>query len=139
MSFLLAAPWELRPPWDEPSVQREHGVYLCLPTSNLQLHVRGGRGPTLPDYPLTPNGIERYLFAQGWASPPFDVVSWREPPLVGIAGTFRMSSPDSHVREWYVTDGEFLADCCAVGPKSDIVKWLAACDAVVRSIRFDHA
>ena len=134
VSFLMTPPWELQTPWDEPQVQEGHGVWLALPGTTFGIGVRAGPDPS-PPYTASPEGIERYLFAQGWASGPFDILRWEEPPLVGVAGTFHTPNEGEHVREWYVTDGERIAECTAAGPSVDLSKWLPECERLARSVR----
>jgi hypothetical protein len=89
VSFVLSPPWELRPPWDDPATQRELGVYVAISETTFCLHVRA-RPESPPGYPPTSEGIERYLFDQGWASPPFDIL---DGPQTGSSALAELSGP----------------------------------------------
>lgn len=86
---------------------------------------------------LSPSGLTKWLNEQRWASPPYDVSRSDEGSLIIVGGTFRMRDSEEVVREWYVTDRSRLA-CCSVTALADrLAAAMPACEATVRSLRFE--
>jgi hypothetical protein len=129
----VGADWMLMEPYDQPSVQEVHGVYLRSVQHGIQIHVRPF---SAPGYELTTSGLLRLLHEQNWASQPRDETTTVAGEQVTVAGTFEMVGGRGFVREFFFTDGRSLANAAMPGTLPQINAARTAAERLMASIHF---
>ena len=135
--------WVIPRHWADPSVWQDHGVMLeeqsiGATVSARALHTQGV---------LSTDGMLKLLLEQQWGVVPSNVVQADTGALVWAAGTFvAANAPGGAIREWFVTDGApvatdgrlRIANFGLMGAPDALQRATAACEAMVRSVRFTH-
>jgi hypothetical protein len=126
----LGDEWVVLQGWSDPSLQRDHGVYLRH-RDGLDMHV-GGYGSA----PGSVDALRALLPEQNWASAPFDeVVAVGDTTMV--SALFRAPAPWDTVLEGFVMDGRKVANFAMPGPRDAVVAARTAAEMVARSVRFE--
>jgi hypothetical protein len=126
----LGSEWTIMDGGRDPSLQRDHGVYLrhC---GGLQLHVRGYGSEA-----GNADALRALLADQNWASAPFDEVVTVGDMTV-VSALFKMLPPWDVVLEGFVTDGRKIANFAMPGPHEAVAGARAAAETLARSVRFE--
>jgi hypothetical protein len=127
--------WVIPAPWGETDVRQDHGVQLDAPSMKASLHVRS---LSKDSGELSAGGVLACLKEQQWGVDAVDVVESSNGPVAWAAGTFENARvPGGAIREWFITNGERLANFGLIGTPDAVRRATAACEQMVRSLRFD--
>jgi hypothetical protein len=125
--------WRIDDPWSDPSVQRDHGVYLTNIAEAVSVHVRGH----LSRSDLDLEGMRSLVREQNWPPPIFDEESDTHDGLTWAAATWDTNERGNVVREYFVTDGRRVANLALVGAPERVLRATPSVTRLVRSLRFD--
>lgn len=130
VSFELGNDFRVEPPWNDPAVQREGGMYARHVSLDVEIHLRGWTHGA-PDL----EGARNEVAEQSWPPPRLDEEARVDDGLAWAAATW--DAPPWVVREWFVTDGRSMANAALVGKsRAAIAEAKVAAHRLVLSARF---
>jgi hypothetical protein len=114
-------------------IEALHGIHLV--GSHAQLHVRAFSTNAAE---LSSSGLLAFLREQVWGSKPFDESVASKGGFTVVAGTFDTNQSEQFrfVREWFITDGERLANVALSGTREAVDASVDSAEQLVASLQF---
>jgi hypothetical protein len=133
LSIALGSEWQIAEGWADESIREQHGVYLAHKATGLALHVRS----EIPLGDGQPALDERWPI-QNWASGPLDILRGMLGSLSVFGARFRYedSEPCEFVREWWLSDGERVANASILHPEGTARSVIEDCERILATVEF---